>query len=78
MFPGSNLKAGADDVTCNQSEHVNHRLVIVGGIGITAFLPAIQDWDRQGLSYEVHYAARSMGEAAFVDMLPTSRTAIYP
>jgi MOSC domain-containing protein YiiM/ferredoxin-NADP reductase len=78
MSPCSNPKFEEDDKICASSESVKHRLVIVGGIGITAFLSMIQEWERDGLSYEVHYAVRSMEDAAFVDLLTRSKTHIYP
>lgn len=42
MFPGSNLKPSAHDEIRDQSGSITHGLVIVGGIGVTAFLPFIQ------------------------------------
>lgn len=77
MSPCSNPKFGEDDEICVSSESVKHRLIIVGGIGVTAFLSMIQEWERHGLSYEVHYAVRSMEEAAFVNLLDQSKTYIY-
>jgi len=77
MSPCSNPRFGEDDDICASSESVEHRLVIVGGIGITAFLTMIQEWARDGLSYEVHYAVRSMEEAPFLHLLDQSKTQIY-
>ncbi|GAB7335481.1 hypothetical protein MBLNU13_g07838t1 [Cladosporium sp. NU13] len=77
MTPCSNPKFGDDDDICASSESVKHRLVIVGGIGVTAFLSMIQEWERHGLSYEVHYAVRSMEEAAFANLLVPSKTHTY-
>ena len=77
MSPCSNPTFEEDDKTCASSESVAHRLVIVGGIGVTAFLPMIQEWERDGMSYEVHYAVRTMEETAFINLLNQSKTHIY-
>ncbi|KAM0707863.1 hypothetical protein Q7P35_004512 [Cladosporium inversicolor] len=77
MSPCSNAKFEEDDNISASSESVEHRLVIVGGIGITAFLSMIQEWEREGLSYEVHYAVRNMEETAFIELLAQSKTHIY-
>lgn len=78
MSPCSNPRFGEDDDICASSESVEHRLVIVGGIGITAFLTMIQEWARDGLSYEVHYAVRSIEEAPFLHLLDQSKTQFTP
>ena len=77
MFAGRMSKAREDDEICKAWGCVKRRLVIVGGIGVTAFLPAIKEWKRQGLSYEVHYAVRTLEDIPFGDAPPSSRTAIY-
>jgi ferredoxin-NADP reductase len=77
MSPCSNAKFEEDDKICASSESLTRRLVIVGGIGITAFLSMILEWEREGLSYQVHYAVRSMEDAAFVDLLGQSKRRVY-
>lgn len=74
MSPGSNKNAAENDA---QSDQDLMRILIVGGIGITAFLPSIRDWERSGLPYQLHYAVRSPEEAAFLDELPRDKTTLY-
>lgn len=74
MSPGDNPRAQENDKECDESIQ---RIVIVGGIGITAFLPSIQDWESKGLPYHLHYAARTFEDAAFLDRLPKDKTTIY-
>lgn len=74
MSPGANLKAIENDNSCDGSLE---RILIVGGIGITAFLPSVRQWESQGLSYHVHYAVRSPDDAAFLGDLPKARTTLY-
>lgn len=74
MAPGTNPGALEKDSKCGSSLTC---VVIVGGIGITAFLPSIRDWESKGVSYRVHYAVRSPEEAAFVDQLPPEKTVLY-
>lgn len=74
MFPGTNPSARENDDKCDQSLT---RILIVGGIGITAFLPPMRDWESKGLPYHLHYAVRSLEEAAFLDQLPKNKTALY-
>lgn len=74
MAPGGNPGAEENDTKCDPS---TPRVVIVGGIGITAFLPSIRDWEREGRPYHVHYAVRSPEEAAFLDQIPAGRTTLY-
>lgn len=74
MFPGTNPAAQENDKICDQELT---RIVIVGGIGITAFVPAIRHWESRGLPYHVHYAVRSPEEAAFIGQLPVDKTTQY-
>ncbi|CVL06225.1 related to phthalate 4,5-dioxygenase oxygenase reductase subunit [Fusarium mangiferae] len=74
MSPGSNPGAMENDAKCDESLT---RVLIVGGIGITAFLPSMRDWESKGLPYHLHYAIRSLEEAAFLDQLPKSKTTLY-
>lgn len=53
------------------------RILIVGGIGITAFLPSIRDWNSKSLPFHLHYTVRSPVEAAFLDELPRDKTTLY-
>lgn len=74
MTPGDNQGAQENDKKCDESLQ---RIVIVGGIGITAFLPSIQDWESKGLLYHLHYAAHTPEDAAFLDRLPKDKTTLY-
>ncbi|SCV27360.1 related to phthalate 4,5-dioxygenase oxygenase reductase subunit [Fusarium fujikuroi] len=74
MSPGSNPGAIENDEKCDESLT---RILIVGGIGITAFLPSMRDWESKSLPYYLHYAIRSPEEAAFLDQLPKSKTTLY-
>ncbi|KAG4274389.1 hypothetical protein FPRO04_09347 [Fusarium proliferatum] len=74
MSPGSNPGAIENDEKCDESLT---RILIVGGIGITAFLPSMRDWESKSLPYYLHYAIRSLEEAAFLDQLPKSKTTLY-
>ena len=47
----------------------SHHVMIAGGIGITPFLSMIPVLDRQGASFELHYASRSRDAAPFIDRL---------
>ncbi|KAF4945298.1 hypothetical protein FGADI_12038 [Fusarium gaditjirri] len=66
MSPGSNPGAQEHDAKCDQSLT---RILIVGGIGITAFLPSIRNRESKGLPYELHYTMPSLNESAFLDHL---------
>ncbi|KAL8336546.1 hypothetical protein RB601_000390 [Gaeumannomyces tritici] len=74
MAPGGNPRAVENDSRCDESAP---RVLVVGGIGITAFLPSIRLWEDKGLPYHVHYAVRSPEEAGFLDRLPAGKTTLY-
>ena len=44
-------------------------VLIAGGIGITPILSMAKHLELSGSSFQIHYAARSRGEAAFADFL---------
>ncbi|KAK0388789.1 hypothetical protein NLU13_5032 [Sarocladium strictum] len=74
MAPGDNPGAQENDKKCDETLP---RILIVGGIGITAFLPSIVDWESKGLPWHLHYAVRSRKDAAFLERLPTDKTTVY-
>ncbi|KAK7947824.1 MOSC domain-containing protein [Apiospora aurea] len=74
MAPGSNPGAQENDKKCDPA---TKRIVIVGGIGVTGFLPSICSWEAKNLPYHVHYAVRSADEAAFLDRIPAEKTTVY-
>jgi len=51
------------------NEDASHSILIAGGIGITPLLSMIRRLESLGQSWELHYAARTRGAAAFVDTL---------
>ena len=77
MAVGGSPKAVEDEERCVTEHLADRRLVIIGGIGVTSFLPCISEWEAKGISYEVHYAVRSREEAAFLDHLPSNTTTVY-
>jgi MOSC domain-containing protein YiiM/ferredoxin-NADP reductase len=74
MSPGANQSATESDKKCDDDML---RILIVGGIGITAFLPSIREWDSKGLPFHLHYAVRTPEEAAFLNELPKEKTTLY-
>ncbi|KAK4501180.1 hypothetical protein PRZ48_006986 [Zasmidium cellare] len=77
MSPGANPKAVENDKTCEEEGSEAERTVIIGGIGVTAFMPSIRDWEAKGLPYHVHYAVRSPEEAAFLDEIHANKVTLY-
>lgn len=50
-------------------KRAHKHLLIAGGIGITPFMSQIEDLERTGASYELHYAFRSPEHGAFSNQL---------
>ena len=76
MGPGQDLEAAENEKWC-QGQRIDRHTIIIGGIGVTAFLPVIQIWEREGIPFEVHSAVRSMDQAAYLDRLPANETTVY-
>ncbi|KAF2481661.1 MOSC domain-containing protein [Neohortaea acidophila] len=76
MTPGSDPAGIEAEEKCTP-DAIDNRIIIIGGIGVTAFLPSIDLCEAQNLPYEVHYAVRSPEDAAFVDRIPSSRLKLY-
>jgi len=74
MAPGNNLAAQETD---GKADKNLERILIVGGIDITAFLPSIRQWEAGGLPYHVHFAVPSPDDAPFLDELPKDKRTIY-
>ncbi|WXC54109.1 hypothetical protein SNK03_000114 [Fusarium graminearum] len=74
MSPGNNLGAQEND---KKADPKLERILIVGGIGITAFLPSIHQWETTGEPYHLHYAVPSPEDAPFLDELPRDKTTLY-
>jgi ferredoxin-NADP reductase len=77
MTPGYQPKAVEDDEVCVAERCADKYTAIIGGIGVTAFLPLIKLWQETNAPFEIHYAIRSPEEAAFLDILPQENTTIY-
>lgn len=77
MSPGDSIKAREDEEKCIEEDFVTKRLIIIGGIGVTAFLPIVAQWETEGTPYEVHCAARSPKQAAYLEHFPTHKTTLY-
>ncbi|KAI1086634.1 PK beta-barrel-protein domain-containing protein-like protein [Rostrohypoxylon terebratum] len=52
-------------------------IFVIGGIGATAFISEIKMLSKKTSNIEIHYAARSRKEAAYLDHLPEANTTIY-
>lgn len=76
MAPGSSPRILENETKSGQ-HWVENRVVIIGGIGVTAFLPAIDQWESEGLPYDIHYAVRSSQDAAFVDRMLPKHLVLY-
>jgi len=77
---GASLQAGlpANRFPLREAPHV---VFVAGGIGITPFLPMIGALERDGRSWELHYAGRRPASMAFADALELwhgSRVSLYP
>ncbi|KAF2719631.1 PK beta-barrel-protein domain-containing protein-like protein [Polychaeton citri CBS 116435] len=77
MTPGTVPQALKDSKQDAENLRIANRVVIIGGIGVTAFLSIIKEWESSDLQYEVHYAARSLEDAAFCSQLPSEKTTVY-
>ncbi|GIZ37174.1 hypothetical protein CKM354_000063200 [Cercospora kikuchii] len=77
MTLGGSPKAVSDEKTCESKQCIDHRLIIIGGIGVTAFLPQIKSWCQQGAPLTIHYAVRSDSDAAYANDLPVDCTTLY-
>ncbi|KAI1771019.1 PK beta-barrel-protein domain-containing protein-like protein [Hypoxylon cercidicola] len=61
----------------SQGDGSTRHIFIIGGIGITAFIGEIKTLQKKTANLEIHYAARSREEAAYLDHLPAKNTTIY-
>jgi tetrachlorobenzoquinone reductase len=66
---GDTIAIGAPRSNFALVEETRHSLLIAGGIGITPILSMVRRLNRLGRSWQLHYAARSRREAAFLDRL---------
>lgn len=77
MRPGGNPKDVEDEDKCVTEGLVKSRIVIIGGIGVTAFLPIMSIWEDAKVPYEVHYAVKSRADAPFLHQLSSQKTTVY-
>ncbi|KAI1760125.1 PK beta-barrel-protein domain-containing protein-like protein [Hypoxylon sp. FL1150] len=59
-----------------QGNNPTRHIFIIGGIGVTAFVGEIKILP-EAVDFEIHYAARSREEAAYLDTLPAEKTTLY-
>ncbi|KAI0099686.1 pyruvate kinase-like protein [Nemania sp. FL0031] len=63
--------------TADEHLHASKHIFILGGIGVTAFLGEIRTLAKQCAQFEIHYAVRSLSDAAYLDQLPKPQTTVY-
>ncbi|KAI0433207.1 pyruvate kinase-like protein [Xylaria sp. FL1042] len=61
----------------DQHLHAKKHIFILGGIGVTAFLGEIRTLLKQCVQFEIHYAVRSLADAAYIDQLPSAHATVY-
>ena len=66
-----------DKRVADQYLHAKKHIFILGGIGVTAFLGEIRTLLKQCVHLEIHYAVRSLADAAYLDQLPRAQTIVY-
>jgi len=62
---GDTLQLGKINATFPLSTGTDHHIIIAGGIGITAFITALQYLQEKKQSYELHFAVRSAADIPF-------------
>lgn len=66
---GDELKISAPRNLMEIAEDAEHHVLVAGGIGITPMLSLARYMDVRDISFELHYYARSVEEAAFLPLL---------
>jgi len=66
---GGGLRVSAPRCAFWLDTDARHSVLVAGGIGITPLKAMAHELNRAGLSFELHYCARSQDHAAFVDEL---------
>ncbi|XXH02021.1 hypothetical protein Hte_008386 [Hypoxylon texense] len=61
----------------SQGDSLTRHIFIIGGIGVTAFIGEIRALESKAANLEIHYAARSREEAAYLDRFPAEKTTVY-
>ena len=67
--PGMQMKISAPVNLFALDLRARKHLMIAGGIGITPFIAQMAQADKLGVPFELHYAARSVSQAAYMDSL---------
>ncbi|BFZ57782.1 hypothetical protein PYCC9005_004836 [Savitreella phatthalungensis] len=73
LMIGDDLIVNNFDATLTHSSDVSHRIFVVGGVGVTAFTAYFRHLARANQSFEVHYAARTSDDHAFLRHLPSAK-----
>lgn len=73
---GDIIEVGAFSDSIPVASAASNHLFIIGGIGITAFLPLFERFHRVHYSFGVHFAVRSADEIPFRDLLEPFRSYI--
>ncbi|KAH6651990.1 pyruvate kinase-like protein [Truncatella angustata] len=65
-----------------KTDHVDNdqsmkHIFVIGGIGVTAYVRDIAMLSQTSADFQIHYAVRSRNEAAYLDLLPASKTTVY-
>lgn len=66
---GDHLQVSTPRNLLQIADEAEHHILIAGGIGITPMLSLARYMDVRGISFELHYYARSEEEAAFLPLL---------
>ncbi|MEU6266658.1 PDR/VanB family oxidoreductase [Saccharopolyspora shandongensis] len=66
---GDHLEIGRPRNLLALADGAGEHVLVAGGIGVTPLLSMAHELHRAGAAFELHYFARSRGEAAFADLL---------
>ncbi|KAI1455117.1 PK beta-barrel-protein domain-containing protein-like protein [Annulohypoxylon moriforme] len=64
-------------ISNDQEAGARKHIFVLGGIGVTAFIGEIKALEKKSANFEIHYAVRSRGEAAYLNHLPAENTTVY-
>lgn len=78
LQPGSTIRVLEPRGAFPFGNGASHRVLVAGGIGITAFTLLIDRLAKGNHGYELHYAVRAEEEVAFKQYLPGNRIADRP
>lgn len=70
VAPGDTLWIGQPNNQFATNDLARRHLFVAGGIGITPFMSMMQQAERLGQTFELHYAIRSESHGAYVEDLP--------